>query len=43
MDDYENEYLSRYYTENSDIFKNKIDSLMNEKIEVWNLFNKRHY
>ena len=40
MDDYENEYLSRYYTENSDIFKNKIDSLMNEKIEVWDLFNK---
>ena len=40
MDDYENEYLSRYYVEESDIFKSKIDSLMNEKLRIWNLFDK---
>jgi len=40
MDDYENQYLSRYYGEESDVFKNKIDSLMNEKLRIWNLFNK---
>ena len=35
MDDYENEYLSRYYVEESDVFKSKIDSLMNEKLRIW--------
>ena len=40
MDDYENEYLSRYYVEESDIFKSKIDSLMNEKLRIWDLFDK---
>ena len=40
MDDYENEYLSRYYVEESDIFKSKIDSLMNEKLRIWGLFDK---
>ena len=40
MDDYENEYLSRFYVEESDVFKSKIDSLMNEKIIIWNLFDK---
>jgi len=40
MDDYENEYLSRYYVEESEIFKSKIDSLMNEKLRIWDLFDK---
>ena len=40
MDDYENEYLSRYYVEESDVFKRKIDSLMNEKLKIWDLFDK---
>ena len=40
MDDYENEYLSRYYVVESDIFKSKIDSLMNEKIRIWDLFDE---
>jgi len=40
MDDYENEYLSRYYVEESDVFKSKIDSLMNEKLRIWDLFDK---
>ena len=40
MDDYENEYLSRYYVEDSDIFKSKIDSLMNDKLRIWDLFDK---
>ena len=40
MDDYENEYLSSYYVEESDVFKSKIDSLMNEKLRIWDLFDK---
>ena len=40
MDDYENEYLSRYYVEDSDNFKSKIDSLMNDKLMIWDLFDK---
>ena len=40
MDTYENEYLSQYYVEESNIFKKKIDSLMNEKLKIWELFNK---
>ncbi len=40
MDAYENEYLSQYYVEESNIFKKKIDSLMNEKLKIWELFNK---
>tara|TARA_Y100000591_G_scaffold286253_1_gene269064 strand:+ start:250 stop:1653 length:1404 start_codon:yes stop_codon:yes gene_type:complete len=40
MDTYENEYLSQYYVEESDIFRKKIDSLMNEKLKIWELFNK---
>ena len=40
MDDNENEYLSRYYVEESDIFKSKIDSLMNEKLRIWDFFDK---
>ena len=40
MDDYENEYLSRYYVEESDVFKSKIDSLMNEKLIIWDLFDE---
>ena len=30
----------RYYVEESDIFKRKIDSLMNEKLKIWELFDK---
>jgi|TARA_A100001011_G_scaffold25976_1_gene25578 hypothetical protein len=40
MDTYENEYLSQYYVQESDIFRKKIDSLMNEKLRIWELFNK---
>ena len=40
MDTYENEYLSQYYVEESNIFRKKIDSLMNEKLKIWELFNK---
>ena len=40
MDTYENEYLSQYYVQESDVFKRKIDSLMNEKLKIWELFNK---
>ncbi len=40
MDTYENEYLSQYYVQESDIFRKKIDSLMNEKLKIWELFNK---
>ena len=40
MDAYENEYLSQYYVQESDIFRKKIDSLMNEKLRIWELFNK---
>ena len=40
MDTYENEYLSEYYVQESDIFRKKIDSLMNEKLRIWELFNK---
>ena len=39
MDDYENEYLSRYYVDESDIFKSKM-TLMNEKLRIWDLFDK---
>ena len=40
MDTYENEYLSQYYVQESDVFRRKIDSLMNEKLKIWELFNK---
>ena len=40
MDTYENEYLSQYYVQESDVFRKKIDSLMNEKLKIWELFNK---
>ena len=40
MDTYENEYLSQYYVQESDIFRKKIDSLMNEKLRIWELLNK---
>ena len=40
MDTYENEYLSQYYVEESNIFRKKIDSLMNEKLKIWELFNE---
>ena len=40
LNDYENDFLSNIYTEESDIYKYAIDSLMNEKLEIWELFNK---
>ena len=30
----------RYYVQESDVFKRKIDSLMNEKLRIWELFDK---
>ena len=40
MDTYENEYLSQYYVQESNVFRKKIDSLMNEKLKIWELFDK---
>ncbi len=40
LNDYENDFLSNIYTEESDIYKYAIDSLMNEKLEIWEVFNK---
>ena len=35
-DEFENEYLAQYYIEDSNTFKEIIDSLMDEKITLWN-------
>ena len=40
LNDYENDFLSEIYSQESKIYKNAIDSLMEEKNNIWTLFNK---
>ena len=40
LNDYENAFLSKIYNEESKIYKKTIDSLIEEKNIIWNLFNK---
>ncbi len=40
LNDYENGFLSKIYNEESKIYKKAIDSLIEEKNIIWNLFNK---
>ncbi len=39
MDESEIGYISEIYSQESDVFKNAIDSLMNEKENIWEIFN----
>ena len=39
LNDYENGFLSKIYNEESKIYKKAIDSLIEEKNIIWNLFN----
>ena len=40
LNDYENDFLSQIYNQESSDYKVAIDSLMNEKKDIWELFNK---
>ena len=40
LNDYENDFLSQIYNQESKIYKKAIDSLMEEKNNIWSLFNK---
>ena len=40
LNDYENDFLSQIYNQGSKIYKKAIDSLMEEKNNIWSLFNK---
>ena len=40
LNDYENDFLSSIYIKESEIFKKAIDSLIEEKNNIWNQFNK---
>ena len=39
LDESELGYISEIYSQESDVFKNAIDSLMNEKENIWEIFN----
>jgi hypothetical protein len=39
LDESEIGYISEIYSQESDVFKNAIDSLMNEKENIWEIFN----
>ena len=39
LDESETGYISEIYSQESDVFKSAIDSLMNEKENIWELFN----
>ena len=39
MDESEIGYISEIYSQESDVFRNAIDSLMNEKENIWEIFN----
>ena len=39
LDESETGYISEIYSQESDVFRNAIDSLMNEKQNIWELFN----
>ena len=40
LNDYENDFLSQIYNQESSAYKIVIDSLMDEKKDIWELFNK---
>ena len=40
LDESEIGYISEIYSQESDVFRNAIDSLMNEKENIWEIFNK---
>ena len=40
LNDYENDFLSQIYNQESSDYKVAIDSLMDEKKDIWELFNK---
>jgi hypothetical protein len=40
LNDYENVFLSSIYSKESEIYKKAIDSLIEEKNNIWNQFNK---
>ncbi|MAV21712.1 MAG: hypothetical protein CMC27_00160, partial [Flavobacteriaceae bacterium] len=40
LNDYENDFLSSIYNKESEFYKKAIDSLIEEKNNIWNQFNK---